>query len=77
VLAYLLAERPCALPCSALCHAAGWRALVRLASQAALVVTEDLPVPPDSDWLQVRVASPGDKLPSDSSGFASLNVRRR
>lgn len=37
-----------------LLHAAGWKALLRLASQAALVVTEDMPVPPDADWLQAR-----------------------
>lgn len=34
--------------------AAGWQALQRLASGAALVVTEDMPVPPDTDWLLVR-----------------------
>ena len=47
---------PAAFPLSScISHllAAGWRALVRLASRAALVVTEDMPVPPDADWLQV------------------------
>jgi hypothetical protein len=30
----------------------GWQALLQLASRAALVVTEDMPVPPDADWLE-------------------------
>jgi hypothetical protein len=29
----------------------GWQALLQLASGAALVVSEDMPVPPDSTWL--------------------------
>lgn len=37
--------------------AAGWQALVRLASSAALVVTEDMPVPPDADALQALAAA--------------------
>ena len=31
----------------------GWDALFSLASRAAVVVTEDMPVPPDAQWLQV------------------------
>ncbi|KAK9842891.1 hypothetical protein WJX74_003996 [Apatococcus lobatus] len=30
----------------------GWDALLRLASRAAVVITEDMPVPPDAQWLQ-------------------------
>lgn len=30
---------------------AGWRSLARLAAGAAVVVTEDMPVPPHSTWL--------------------------
>ena len=32
----------------------GWDALLSVASRAAVVVTEDMPVPPDAQWLQVR-----------------------
>lgn len=30
----------------------GWLALCNLAARSALVVTEDMPVPPEADWLQ-------------------------
>ena len=32
---------------------AGWRALVALANRAAVVVTEEMPVSPEAQWLQV------------------------
>lgn len=38
--------------CVSFVPAAGWKALVRLASHAAVVVAEDFPVPPESAWLQ-------------------------
>jgi hypothetical protein len=52
------------LPAAPAQRAAGWRALVRLASRAAAVVTEDMPVPPDADALQGLAAAlpPGVQL---------------
>ena len=32
---------------------AGWRALVTLANRAAVVVTEEMPVSPEAQWLKV------------------------
>ena len=32
---------------------AGWRALVALANGAAVVVTEEMPVSPEAQWLKV------------------------
>lgn len=45
------AELPSLATSPPLLSAAGWRALVRLASGAAVVITEDMPVPPHSGWL--------------------------
>lgn len=41
----------------ALAESAGWSAFMRLASQAAVVVTEDMPVDPEAGALQVSTQS--------------------
>ena len=41
---------------SALAESAGWAAFMRLASQAAVVVTEEMPVDPEAGSLQVCIS---------------------
>lgn len=54
-----LAQQP-ASPAGSPARTAGWRALARLAAGAAVVVTEDMPVPPHSNWLlALREELPG------------------
>ena len=36
---------------------AGWRALVALANRAAVVVTEEMPVSPEAQWLKVGLSA--------------------
>lgn len=50
----------------------GWDALCSLASRAAVVVTEDMPVPPDAQWLQVLLCYSVLKQCSDDCKIASV-----